>query len=119
VRAATIRAAERTRVDIIASVSRGDTPPVAAKIIDMSMAGAQVSCAQPFGAVGDEVAIAFRLKGVGSESLQLTINSAIRRVAPMADNPNVYDHGVQFLAMSLQETLLVQNLIYQKLLEIG
>jgi c-di-GMP-binding flagellar brake protein YcgR len=119
VRAATIRAAERASVDIIASVARGDAPPVAAKIIDMSMAGAQISCAQPFGAVGDEVAIAFRLKGMGSESLQLTVNSAIRRVAPTADNPNVYDHGVQFLGMSLQETLLVQNLIYQKLLEIG
>lgn len=124
VQSVAVRKTPRAEVNLIGTVSKlgnakpGVSQPV--RINDFSVAGASFTASEPVGEKGDELSLSFRVR-VNETDYYPTIACVVRSVA----NESVagaateqFRYGVQFTeAQSSDVTLLMQNMVYRKLLE--
>jgi hypothetical protein len=121
VQAVQVRKAVRVTTNIIASVSayNQDMEPVPAVIVDVSSSGALIDAAQAMGEVGDLLRIVFRVRLHGVDS-DLTVDAFIRnRYAEYMQSGGVaaVHHGVEFSALAATDSMILESLIYQQLVE--
>jgi hypothetical protein len=124
VQAVQIRKAVRVPTSIIASVttfgSQGIEPePVPAVIADVSSSGALIDASEAIAQVGDMVRVVFRVRLHGVDS-DLTVEAVLRnRYAEYIATGGVatVHHGVEFSALSATDSMILESLIYQQLVE--
>ena len=116
-----VRESSRIPFNVIGMASRvkdevvGDR--ISVLIVDFSTTGA--AFVAPKGAVGrgDILRIAFRVKIQDIEVLPI-VDSIIRSEAPIEGDANgKYRYGVQFKDLKTQDLLVLQSMVYQKMLE--
>ena len=121
VQAVQVRKAVRVTTNIIASVSayNQDVEPVPAVIVDVSSSGALIDAGQAIGEVGDLLRVVFRVRLHGVDS-DLTVDAFIRnRYAEYLQSGGVaaVHHGVEFSALAATDSMILESLIYQQLVE--
>lgn len=120
-----VRKSARAGFDLIGSVTNTDKPEMVAnrpvRINDLSIAGASFIAAEQVGEKGDKLSLSFRVKLNDIDiSLATTVNCIVRSVISEPDMDSATDklrYGVQFIDVPTDIFLLLQNMIYQKLLE--
>jgi hypothetical protein len=121
VQAMQVRKALRVKTSIIASVQPEDplAEAVPAIIADVSSSGALLDAGVAMGEVGDMVRIAFRVRLHEVDS-DLVLAAVIRnRYAEYLQEGGVESvhHGVEFLALTAAENMVLESLIYQQMVE--
>jgi hypothetical protein len=117
-----IRHAERVRVNLPVKVVSTPGPEgqvVEATIANLSSAGAMLLSAEELGVVGDRLALTFRF-WVMPNDYEVNMNvSAVIQTVTSPDQAGVegLHYGVKFDAIRSTESILLQNLIYQRLQE--
>lgn len=116
-----IRHAERVRVNLPVKVvgaggEAGRT--VEATIANISAAGAMLVSATPLGQAGDHISLAFRFWLMPNDyEVNMNVAAVIQTVFEAGEGMGEMHYGVRFEAMRSTETILLQNLIYQRLQE--
>ena len=120
VRSINMRGAVRIKLKLVCSIDALETGTKTPAIIeDMSISGARVQAARPFGKVGEEVTISLRLQ-LGEESQVFMIAAMIRNVHQELDaqaGSEVYMHGMEFIQTQSMDLTMLQNYIYKFMLE--
>lgn len=124
IQGAIIRKSPRIRVKIIASVVDPDqdgAEPVPAMISNLSATGARIDMRKPFGKSGQRLRLSFRVNLHGMEVF-LTANAVIRSLirddgTSDAGQPATVHHGVEFQELQSNDVMILQSLIYQKMIE--
>lgn len=119
-----VRKAPRVRTRIIASVLRPDqapgTDPKSAIIANVSATGALLDSRQALGEKGDVIRLAFRVHLHNVDAL-LSVSGAIRAVFadddPDPDKPAFIHHGIEFQDLEPNDSVILQSLIYQQMVE--
>lgn len=119
-----IRKAPRVRTRIIAAVLQPDQPPGAdpksAIIANMSASGALLDSRHALGEKGDTLRLTFRVHLHNVDAL-LRVNAAIRAVfedeTPDPDKPCFIHHGIEFQGLEPNDSVILQSLIYQQMVE--
>lgn len=119
-----VRKAERVRINIIASISRiqgdknGDAQP--ATIVNLSPAGAMIDARQPLGEIQDQIKIVARIK-MDQIDTYLDVPGIIRSITREEDTEaadfGIVHHGIQFQNLQQNDILLLQSVVYQKMIE--
>ena len=115
-----IRLAVRVRVDlpvkVVGGVAGGEG--VEAVIVDISAAGAMLVSFTPLGEAGDHISLTFRFWAMPNDyELNMTVAAVLNTVSSSGQQAGETRYGVRFEAMRSTETILLQNLIYQRLQE--
>jgi len=118
-----IRKAPRVRTRIIATV-QGNKPGVmeqmSALISDISANGVSLDSKQLLGDKGDTINLAFRLN-LHNIDAYLTVKGVIRAVinADSADasKPALIRHGLEFQELQPNDSVVLQSMIYQQMIE--
>jgi c-di-GMP-binding flagellar brake protein YcgR len=119
-----IRKSPRVRTKIITSISRGDETDESKRqsglIVNLSADGALVRARQPLADKGESLRLAFRVN-LHSVDAFLTVNAVVRSIfldengegggAPM------HNHGLQFLELKPNDSVILQSMIYQQMIE--
>lgn len=116
-----IRHAERVRVNLpvkVAGVS-ADAESVGATISNISIHGAMLLSSVAFGEVGERVTLTFRFWILPNEyEVNMNVAAVIQTVAVNEGaETGEFQYGVKFEGMRSTESILLQNLIYQRLKE--
>lgn len=126
VRGAMIRDALRVRANLAAQVTNlrlgVEARPVPAILSDISTAGASLDAYEPLGKEGDVLSLAFTFYIKPHDyDVNLRITAAIqtRREQEEADpsGRNIIRHGVRFQGLHASEIILLQNLVYQLMVD--
>lgn len=123
VQGSVVRKSPRVKTKIIASIS---TPEATAgdrasgMIVNLSADGALVKARQPLAANGGMLALAFRVN-LHNVDAYLTINAIVRSAfgddARGEDGAPMFSHGVQFQGLAPNDSVILQSLIYQQMIE--
>lgn len=109
----------KTRLPARVTTGQGSTP-VEAVITNISTGGIQIDCPEELGKVHDEIGVSFHIV-VQPNDYQAQIEAqAIIQNAVIQDNPDggiLFQYGVKLLNLHSSQAILLQNLIYQQLLE--
>lgn len=117
-----IRHAERVRVNLPARVvganGHGDFT-TEATIANISIDGAMLISHVPLGQVGDRISLIFRFWILPNEyEVNMRIAAVVRSVAAQTQSgASDVRYGVKFEGLRSTETILLQNLIYQRMRE--
>ncbi len=114
---AEIRKAVRIRMQMPAHVSNlkiGDS--VEATISDLSAIGIQLECTKQLGEPGDDVSISFRF-WLQPNDYEVNFNAIGSIQSAQAAAGGSWSHGIRFHNMRSTEAILLQNLIYEQLVE--
>lgn len=130
VQSVTVRKTARADFNLVGAVMNVDSPDKtaskAALITDLSISGASFTVGEKVGDKGDNLTLSFRVKLNEIESSSAancivpTVNCTVRSVIREPGAGSVADkfrYGVQFMDVPTDVSLLLQNMIYQKLLE--
>lgn len=113
---ATIRRRARISVNIIASVSMNKPEEsVAAILSDMSLGGASANIRHPFGEVGQEGRIKFKINAVG-ETVFVDLGIILRSIVP-SDNGGGCKHGYEFTGLTTHDRLVLSAYFHQAEME--
>lgn len=119
-----VRKSPRVRTKVITSVTRPEETDESKRqsglIVNLSADGALVRARQPLADKGDSLRMAFRVNLHNVDAF-LTVNAIVRSVfrdengegsaAPM------HNHGVQFLELKPNDSVILQSMIYQQMIE--
>jgi hypothetical protein len=125
IRGAEIRKAMRVQVVIPARVVNprlGGEGGMAAAIGDISSAGAMLTSPTNLGSVGDSVTLSFRFWIPPNDyEVNLNIAGILQVITPLEQNEGATGlrYGIKFKGMRSTEAILLQTLVYQRLLEDG
>lgn len=119
-----IRKAPRVRTRIISSVLKPDaapgSEPKSAIIANISASGALLDGRQALGNKGEPIRLTFRVRLHNVDAL-LSVNAVIRAVfedeATGPDKPSFIHHGIEFLDLEPNDSVILQSLIYQQMVE--
>lgn len=114
-----LRHAERVMVNLPVRVEGGSAAgdALSATIANISINGAMLTAPESLGDVGDELKLTFRFWVLPSEyEVNMRVDAVVQSVTgPEPDGE--FRHGVQFKHVRSTESILLQNLIYQRLQE--
>jgi len=119
-----IRTVPRVKTNINATVQNGDNrdteEPLSACIADISANGAALDAKRPLGREGDILNLAFVVHLHNIEAL-LSIKGIVRAVfssqAIEAAEPDLVRHGIEFKDMQPNDSVILESMIYQQLIE--
>ncbi len=119
-----IRKAPRVKTRVISSVTnpgeQAGPPPKSALIANISATGALVDSRQPLGDKGNVIRLTFRVHLHNVDAL-LNVNAVIRAIfedeTPDPDKPSYVHHGVEFQDLQPNDSVILQILIYQQMIE--
>jgi len=119
-----IRKAPRVKTRIISSVAKtdeqGSNNVKSALIANVSATGALVDSRQPLANKGDVVRLTFRVHLHNIDAL-LNVNAVVRAIfedeTPDPDKPSYVHHGVEFQDLQPNDSVILQSLIYQQMIE--
>ncbi len=118
VRGLVVRAAPRSRINIICHATGEDGRGHACSARDISIGGALIAAGVKIGAVGTPLTLKFRIK-IGEDEHTLTLPCTIRSLnaarATAEDKPS-HLHGLSFEGMSSQDKLVISALLYQNVI---
>ncbi|BCB27899.1 hypothetical protein SKTS_27850 [Sulfurimicrobium lacus] len=125
VQSVTVRKTARAEFNLIGTVTNTTNPDLAAnrpmRISDLSVSGASFSVDGSIGGKGDGLSLVFRVKlNETDTSVAITVCCVVRSVSSEPEVGAAADtlrYGVQFTDVPTDVSLLMQNMIYQKLLE--
>lgn len=109
-----IRGSERIACDIIASVAAEGDPDKRARagvMTNLSISGARITSKEALGTKGAAVVVAFRCQSSHADEY-LTLRGILRQVDFDADDGRV-QHGVEFIDLSNNDRLILENTIYR------
>jgi len=125
VQSVAVRKTARADFNLIGTVTNISNPETAAsrpvRIADLSINGASFTMSELVGDKGDNLNLSFRVKLNEIEaSLAVTVCCTVRSViseSAIGATAEKFRYGVQFTDVPTDVSLLMQNMIYQKLLE--
>lgn len=116
-----IRHAERVRVNLPVKVvgAKSDAGwTVEAAIADISAAGAMLVSVIPLGDAGDRISLTFRFWVMPNDyEVNMNVAAVIQAVSAPRQEMDGARYGVRFEALRSTDSILLQNLIYQRLQE--
>lgn len=127
VQSVAVRKTERADFNLIGAVmnvSNQESRPV--RITDLSITGASFIVGEMVGEKGDNLSLSFRVKlneldaSLAASCIVPTVSCTVRSVVSESDvgaTNEKFRYGVQFMEVPTDVSLLLQNMIYQKLLE--
>jgi c-di-GMP-binding flagellar brake protein YcgR len=124
VQGALVRKSPRIRTKIIASIAKSETSASSERlsgvIVDLSADGAMVKSRQPLAEKSQTIVLSFRIYLHNMEAY-LTTKAIIRNIFANEENGNEdslkFHHGVQFLELQPNDSVILQSLIYQQMIE--
>lgn len=124
IQGAVIRKSPRIKLRIIASIADPENEAreaLSGMIVNISSSGARVDARNPLGKAGQKVRMSFRVN-LHNMDLYLTTNAVIRTLLRDDDlntaaQPPVVHHGVEFQDLQPNDSMILQSLIYQKMIE--
>lgn len=124
IQGAVVRKSPRIKTNIIASISRAEAGDAGERlsgvIINLSADGALVKAKIPLAEKSQTVVLSFRVKLHNMEAY-VTAKAIVRNVFTDEDKGNgdalKYQHGVQFLDLQPNDSVILQSLIYQQMIE--
>jgi c-di-GMP-binding flagellar brake protein YcgR len=118
-----IRKAPRVKARIIAAVGSGKNgaeEPISALISDISANGVSLESKQPLGDKGDTLNLSFRVQ-LHNIDAYLSLKGIIRAVFtgdPVdISKKGIIRHGIEFKDMPPNDSVILQSLIYQQMIE--
>lgn len=118
-----VRTSPRVRTKLIASVTYAseaeESTPKSALIANISAHGAQVRARQPLAAKNELLRIAFRVN-LHNVDAMLTVNAIVRSVFHEESGEGgggMVNHGVQFQDLRPNDSMILQSMIYQQMIE--
>ena len=123
IQGAVIRKAPRVRTNIITSITRpgadGSGDKRAGIIVNLSADGAFIKSRQPICEKGQTVQLAFRVN-LHNVDAYLVVSAIVR--STFADeskdgSEGMFSHGVQFLDLAPNDSVILQSMIYQQMIE--
>lgn len=118
-----IRKAPRIKTRIIATVSdsaASSAEKISALISDISASGISLESKQPLGEKGSILNLAFRVQLHNVEAF-LSVKGAIRAVLSKdpadVSKPDLIRHGIEFHNLQPNDSVILQSMIYQQLIE--
>jgi len=122
VQGSVVRKSPRVRTRIIASIAaaNGDSDRCSGMIVNLSADGALIRARQPLADNGSVLGLAFRVN-LHNVDAYLTINAIVRSSfgddAKTAEATPMFNHGVQFRDLAPNDSVVLQSLIYQQMIE--
>lgn len=125
VQGSVIRKSPRVRTRIIASISTPDAESGSDRhsglIANLSADGALVRARQPLAQQGAVLGLSFRVN-LHSIDAYLTVNAVVRSTfadegGRTGDSSQTFSHGVQFQDLAPNDSVILQSLIYQQMIE--
>ncbi len=124
IQGAVIRKSPRIKLKIIASIADPENEArqaLSGMIVNISSSGARVDARNPLGKAGQKMRLSFRVN-LHNMDLYLTTNAVIRTVLRDDDlnsaaQPPLVHHGVEFQDLQPNDNMILQSLIYQKMIE--
>lgn len=121
IRTIPVRHEMRVKTMIPARITTGSGEnAIEAVISNISTGGIQIDCREELGKVHDEIGVSFHIVVQPNDyQAQIEAQSIIQN-AVIRDNPNggvLFEYGVKLLNLHSSQAILIQNLIYQQLLE--
>lgn len=123
IQGAVIRKSPRIKTRIITSIARPDADSSerhSGMIINLSADGALVKARQPLADKTQEIVLSFRVTLHNMEAY-LTTKAVVRNVFMDDDKENAeplkHHHGIQFLDLQPNDSVILQSLIYQQMIE--
>lgn len=123
VQSTAIRRHNRIKSNIVVSASNLTHPELAEKmpaaVVDLSLMGAMLDARKQLGEAGDTLAIALRLI-IGDLDAYLTLNAMVRNIRSEMSEARpepMFHHGVEFLEMTQNDKMVLQNFVYSKIIE--
>jgi hypothetical protein len=118
IRSMKLRNSMRVRVDLPVMINSNAT----AVMSDLSVAGAQVTAELPLASIDDKISLtfSFRAKATNTDvKVQTTavVQSVRERRVAREGEPPLVDHGLQFESLGDSERLMLQNYVYEMLLD--
>lgn len=119
-----IRKSPRIKTKIIASIAQSDAANSSEKlsgvIIDLSADGAMVKARQPLAEKSQTIVLSFRVSLHNMEAY-VTTKAIVRNIVVDEDKWSTetlkYQHGIQFLDLQPNDSVILQSLIYQQMIE--
>jgi c-di-GMP-binding flagellar brake protein YcgR len=124
IQGAVVRKSPRIKTKIITSISRSEPNESGEKIpgviVDLSANGAMIKARQQLAEKSQTVTLSFRIYLHNMEAY-LSTKAVIRNVLVDEDNdgsdPLKYHHGVEFIDLPPNDSVILQSLIYQQIIE--
>ncbi len=124
IQGAVIRKSPRIKLKIITSVTDPEneaSEALSGMIVNISSSGARIDAPNPLGKAGQKLKLSFRVN-LHNMDLYMTTNAVIRTVlrddaANAAAQPPVVHHGIEFQNLQPNDSMILQSLIYQKMIE--
>jgi c-di-GMP-binding flagellar brake protein YcgR len=130
VQSVAVRKTVRADFNLVGAVMNTSNPDMAAsravRICDLSISGASFTVGDLVGDKGDTLSLSFRVKlneldaSLAASCIVPTVNCVVRSViseSEIGSTEAKFRYGVQFTEVPTDVSLLLQNMIYQKLLE--
>lgn len=117
-----IRKAPRIRTKIICAVTtaQADDESMAGMLVNLSAHGALLDSRRAIGNKGDTIKLVFRVTLHTIDAL-LNISAVVRAQftdeAPADGRNNFVHHGLEFVDLQTNDTLILQSMIYQQMIE--
>lgn len=118
-RGVVVRRSGRAKVNLIAAVIDANGRPAAGAIVDISKGGASMSAKTALGEKGAALQVKFRIL-LDEFEQYITVGAVIRAVSRQAQSegePDVIQHGLEFVDVQPSDALALTAFVYQKLLE--
>lgn len=125
IQGAVIRKSPRIKMRMISTVSplppdsnspQESAPRYSAIILNVSADGALIQAKQPLTEKNGRLKLAFRVN-LHDVDAMLTVTAVVRSLFAEEGKVGVMCHGVQFLEMESNDRLILQSMIYQKMIE--
>lgn len=123
VQGSVVRKSPRVRTKIIASISSAaasDNDRCSGLIVNLSADGALIRSRQSLAVNGGALGLAFRVN-LHNVDAYLTLNAVVRSAfgddGKGDDGAPMFNHGVQFLDLAPNDSVILQSLIYQQMIE--
>ncbi|MBW7902745.1 MAG: flagellar brake protein [Rhodocyclaceae bacterium] len=123
IQGAIVRKAPRVRTRIIASIAASERVDEKARqsgvIVNLSADGALIQARQALGEKGQAIRLSFRVSLHNIDAL-LNVQAVLRNVFDDDSGPRsgaMVSHGVQFQEVSANDSVILQSLIYQQMIE--
>lgn len=130
VQSVAVRKTVRADFNLVGAVMNNSKPDMATskavRICDLSISGASFTVGEPIGDKGDNLSLSFRVKlneldaSLAASCIVPTVNCVVRSMISESEIGSMearFRYGVQFTEVPTDVSLLLQNMIYQKLLD--
>jgi c-di-GMP-binding flagellar brake protein YcgR len=112
-----VRKAPRVKTRLICAIgAEGTEENLTGILLNMSANGALLVSRQMVAPVGAIVRLAFRFNLHGTEAL-LNLRAVVRSQFAEENGPTPEHHGLEFIDLKANESMLLQSMIYQRMIE--